>query len=165
MHVVSLFALTDSKWRLVCTILEIINVQFVLLKIQGQVRFQIKFVFHVSSHGLTRPQLQLLDDVLTLYPHLISILLRLQHLISQFQVLCDQLRSLLLLLLNLANQVLDHVILGLQLKIHLLILRHYILAFLYNREVNIPDVAHLVDDLLEICILLFKFNVFLDYVR
>jgi len=84
--------------------------------------------------------------MLTFQSHLVCILLSLQDLISQFEILSNELSSLLLLLLHLADQILDHRLLGLQLQAHRLVGFHSFLAFVNDIEVDITDVAHLIDD-------------------
>lgn len=103
--------------------------------------------------------------MLAFYTDLIGILLCLEHLIRQFKILSDQLGAFFLLLLDLADEIPDHILLRDQLLRHPLISFHRQLAFVNDRKMNIPNVAHLVNYRFQIRILLFQFNIFLHDIR
>ena len=99
-----------------------------------------------------------------LHALLISLLLGVQDLIGERKVLCDQLGTLLLLLLDLSHQVLDHVFLRLVLTLHYKVLLHGLFGLLDDLEVHLTHITHLVNDGLQIFILLLQFDIFLDHI-
>ena len=91
--------------------------------------------------------------MLSLNSKLVGILLGQDEFVSEFQVEGDQFCTLFLLLLDLSHQVLDHGVLSLELERHRLVGTHCDFAFVDDCEVDIPDIAHFVDYLLQVSIL------------
>lgn len=84
---------------------------------------------------------RLLEGVV-LQPLLISVLLRLEDLVRQSQILCDDVRSFFFLLLDLSHQILDHRFLGFKLEAELLIRADRLPTFLEHLHVNFADIVH-----------------------
>jgi hypothetical protein len=85
-----------------------------------------------------------------------------QSLVRQLQILRYELFSLGLLLLDLPDQIFDHVILGLYLLLLSVVNGHGFLALVDQIMVDILDVGQLLNDLFQVCILLFELNILLD---
>ena len=95
------------------------------------------------------------------FQHLKS-LLELEDFIRQRQILTDNFLTFLFLFLQLAHQVFDHVIVGFVLLLVLNIRLGNSMTFFNQLGVNFLDVDKLIDDRLQILVLLFEFNIFLD---
>ena len=99
-----------------------------------------------------------------LQPVHISVLLRLENLVRQCQILRNNVRSLLFLLLDLSNQIFNHCLLSLELEAELLVIADGLATIIDDHHVHLANIIQLFHRLYQSLVLFFQVFVLLNCV-